>query len=90
MLILNTSFKKLIIKSFIHRAITNRKIHYDVVIVGGAGMGSSSAYFLKNKSPSLKVAVVERDPTVSLNTNIVMPYYFYFNRLVYAVCMGNQ
>ena len=38
-----------------------RGLHYDVVIAGGGVMGSSTAYFLKNKNPQLKVAVVERD-----------------------------
>ncbi|XP_065647289.1 FAD-dependent oxidoreductase domain-containing protein 1 [Hydra vulgaris] len=40
-----------------------RNIHYDVVIIGGGVMGSSSAYFLKFKEPSLKIAVVEKDST---------------------------
>ena len=35
----------------------------DVVIVGGGAMGSSVAYFLKKRMPSLAVTVVERDPT---------------------------
>ena len=67
MKIVNTSFK-LITKSFVQRSVTNyhrSNLHYDAVIVGGAGMGSSTAYFLKNKAPSLKVAVIERDPQVS-------------------------
>jgi glycine/D-amino acid oxidase-like deaminating enzyme len=36
---------------------------YDTVIVGGAVMGSSTAYFLKQREPALRVAVVEPDPT---------------------------
>jgi len=36
---------------------------YDVVIVGGGIMGLSTAHFLKNKSPSTSVLVIERDPT---------------------------
>lgn len=68
MKIANTSFK-LIRKSLTHHSlITNyhrSNLHYDAVIVGGAGMGSSTAYFLKNKAPSLSVAVIERDPQVS-------------------------
>lgn len=36
---------------------------YDVVVVGGAVMGSSLAYHLLAADPALKVAVVERDPT---------------------------
>jgi len=41
---------------------TTKKV-VDVAIVGGGAMGSSVAYFLKCKMPSLAVAVVERDPT---------------------------
>src|SRR5688500_7673524 len=35
----------------------------DVVIVGGAIMGAATAYYLKHLEPSLRVTVVERDPT---------------------------
>lgn len=39
---------------------------YDVAIVGGGVMGSSSAYFLANRmTPEMgKICVIERDPTV--------------------------
>lgn len=36
---------------------------WDVVIVGGAVMGASSAYWLTRMDPALKVLVVEMDPT---------------------------
>lgn len=36
---------------------------FDVVIVGGAIMGSSTAYFLSSLDPVARVAVVEPDPT---------------------------
>jgi len=36
---------------------------YDVVIIGGGIMGSAAAYYLMTADPTLKVAVVERDPT---------------------------
>ncbi|MDH4267903.1 MAG: FAD-binding oxidoreductase, partial [Deltaproteobacteria bacterium] len=36
---------------------------YDVVIIGGAVMGSSLAYHLLAAAPKIKLAVVERDPT---------------------------
>ena len=35
----------------------------DVVIVGGAVMGAATAYYLTHLEPSLRVTVVERDPT---------------------------
>lgn len=38
---------------------------YDVVIVGGGVMGSSTAYNLGKTSPGLKVAVIEMDKTYS-------------------------
>jgi glycine/D-amino acid oxidase-like deaminating enzyme len=34
---------------------------YDVIIVGGGIMGSTTAYYLAKKDPQLKVAVIERD-----------------------------
>jgi glycine/D-amino acid oxidase-like deaminating enzyme len=36
---------------------------YDVIIVGGGIMGSSTAFNLVQADPSLRVAVIERDPT---------------------------
>ncbi len=37
------------------------KNSYDVIIVGGGIMGSTTAYYLTRKDPGLKVAVIERD-----------------------------
>ncbi len=34
---------------------------YDIIIVGGGIMGSTTAYYLTKKDPELKVAVIERD-----------------------------
>jgi glycine/D-amino acid oxidase-like deaminating enzyme len=39
---------------------------FDVVIVGGAVMGSAVAYFLKSLAPAIDVAVVEPDRTYAL------------------------
>jgi len=39
--------------------------NFDVIIVGGAVIGSSVAYHLLAAEPRLKVAVLERDPTYS-------------------------
>jgi FAD-dependent oxidoreductase domain-containing protein 1 len=36
---------------------------YDVIIIGGGIMGSAAAYYLMTADPTLKLAVVERDPT---------------------------
>ena len=36
---------------------------YDVIIIGGGIMGSATAYYLMTADPTLRVAVVERDPT---------------------------
>jgi FAD-dependent oxidoreductase domain-containing protein 1 len=36
---------------------------YDIIIIGGGIMGSATAYYLMKKDRTLKVAVVERDPT---------------------------
>lgn len=35
----------------------------DVAILGGGGVGSSTAYFLTKLAPNLRVVVIERDPT---------------------------
>ncbi len=42
-----------------------KKDAYDVIIVGGGIMGSTTAYYLRRQDKSLKVAVVEPDPTYS-------------------------
>ena len=36
---------------------------YDVIIIGGGIMGSATAYYLMKTDDTLKVAVIERDPT---------------------------
>ena len=36
---------------------------YDIIIIGGGIMGSATAYYLMTAEPTLKVAVVERDPS---------------------------
>ena len=36
---------------------------YDVIIIGGGIMGSATAYYLMKADDTLKVAVIERDPT---------------------------
>ena len=48
-----------------HRSMSGYKSSYDVVIAGGSVMGLSSAYFIKQMSPTTSVCVVERDSTVS-------------------------
>ena len=36
---------------------------YDVIIIGGGIVGSATAYYLMKADNTLKVAVLERDPT---------------------------
>jgi len=43
---------------------------YDVIVVGGAIMGSSAAYFLKRGDPALSVCVIEPDPTYELASTV--------------------
>ena len=50
---------------------TNIATEHDVVIVGGGLMGCSTAYHLISHDPSLRVCIVERDPSVSCNITTV-------------------
>lgn len=43
----------------------------DVVIVGGSAMGSATAFYLKRFDPSVKVAVIERDPTYQFASTVL-------------------
>lgn len=46
--------------------------HCDVLIIGGGCMGSSIAYWLKQRAlEGLRIVVVEKDPTVMLSNDIV-------------------
>lgn len=44
---------------------------YDVVIVGGAVMGSATAYHIKRLDPAADVAVIERDPTYRKSSSLL-------------------
>lgn len=45
---------------------TQFQTHCDVLVIGGGGVGSSIAYWLKKKArEGLNVVVVEKDPTVN-------------------------
>ena len=44
---------------------------HDVLIVGGAVMGSAVAYYLKSMDPSVSVAVVERDSTYARSSTVL-------------------
>ncbi|WP_334190899.1 NAD(P)/FAD-dependent oxidoreductase [Noviherbaspirillum sp.] len=46
------------------------KSRFDVVIIGGGIMGSSVAYFLKQRDPSIDVAVIEPDPTYEFASTV--------------------
>ncbi|MEE9299478.1 MAG: FAD-dependent oxidoreductase [Acidimicrobiia bacterium] len=43
----------------------------DVLIVGGAAMGSAVAYYLKSMDSGVSVAVVERDPTYERSSTVL-------------------
>ena len=51
---------------------TNVPTDHDVVIVGGGLMGCSTAYHLISHDPSLRVCIVEKDPSVSCTLHCVM------------------
>lgn len=56
------------------------KSSYDVVIVGGAAVGSSTAYWLSQADPSVSILVVERDSTyefssTALSTSAIRQQY---------------
>lgn len=59
----------------------------DVVVIGGGGVGSSVAYWLKEKARNgLNVVVVERDPTVNFYSNFILSVYLHFKCLfVFAI-----
>jgi len=44
---------------------------YDVLIVGGAAMGSATAYYLKLFDPAISVAVLERDSTYAQSSTVL-------------------
>ncbi|CAF1159132.1 unnamed protein product [Adineta steineri] len=58
-----------------HRLTENRvkniPIETDVLIIGGAIMGSSIAYFLKQRSPDMKVTVLERDWNYTTSSTVL-------------------
>ncbi len=41
---------------------------FDVLLVGGGIMGCATAYYLLNADPSLRVAIVEKDPTYAYSS----------------------
>ncbi len=44
---------------------------YDAIMVGGGIMGCATAYYLMKKDPSLKVAIIEKDPTYEFNSTVL-------------------
>lgn len=66
--ILKNDFKAMTMKDDTIRVPDNSfPSHCDIVILGGGAMGTSIAYWLKEKTGvnGLNVVVVEKDPTVS-------------------------
>ncbi len=44
------------------RSVPEAELNYDIIIVGGAIVGSSAAYFLRKEGFSGTIALIERDP----------------------------
>lgn len=44
---------------------------YDVIFVGGGVMGCATAYFLLKADPTLKVAIIEKDPTYARSSTVL-------------------
>ena len=40
---------------------------YDIAIIGGGIVGLATAYQLTQKSPKLKIAVIEKEPSLALH-----------------------
>ena len=60
--------KNMALNQKVNRSLNRFPSHCDVLVVGGGVMGSSIAYWIKQRAlDGLKVVVVERDPSVILN-----------------------
>jgi FAD-dependent oxidoreductase domain-containing protein 1 len=51
------------LRQSLQRRYSTNSRSFDVVVVGGGVMGSSTAFWLKHFDPKLEIAVIERDPT---------------------------
>lgn len=56
----------------------------DVVIIGGGVIGSSIAYWLKQRvyTSDFKVIVVEKDPMVSFFRNVIIIIILYYYNII--------
>ena len=45
--------------------------HCDIVIIGGGVIGCSAAYWLQQRSPELRIVVIERDPTYTRASTVL-------------------
>jgi glycine/D-amino acid oxidase-like deaminating enzyme len=50
--------------------MNDTRSHFDVLIIGGAIVGSSVAYFLKQRDPAIEIAVIEPDPTYEFASTV--------------------
>ena len=49
----------------------NKPQTYDVILAGGGVMGCATAYYLLQADPTLKVAIVEKDPEYTYNSTVL-------------------
>ncbi|HUF40010.1 MAG TPA: FAD-binding oxidoreductase [Anaerolineales bacterium] len=51
--------------------MTTNPTQFDVILAGGGVMGCATAYYLLKTDPSIRVAVVEKDPSYRFNSTVL-------------------